>query len=285
MVSGWMSEAREKLRSRKAIERRLFLDQVNRTDQNPASYHQQVTTLSSEMGNMSDSAVVAEAAVRLLLNRWEIPVEELESVDASPLLKEWVHCDQQNVEIRCAPGAKFRSLDGSCNNLRSPMQGAAMQPFRRILPPAYHDGFSLPRTKSAMRSDHSLPSSREISRSFTDNAPPVANEKKLSMLFLTWGQFVDHDMTNTGSTKGTHFCKSPSILNLLYNNVVFCHGFKGENGTTILCCGQKTDVNHPECFPILINPADKFYVDKGVKCLDFVRSAPAPQCKLSNEKI
>lgn len=205
MVVGWMSEANKEFKSRKALEKQLFDRQLNQTDQSPSSYHQQVTILSPEIRNMSDSAVVAETSVRLMLAQGKIAIEELGSIDASPLLQEWVHCSQQTVKKRCKPEDKFRSLDGSCNNLDSPMQGASLQPFRRILPPVYDDRFRSPRTKSVSGDNQSLPPAREVSRRFTDDAPPVVTETKLSMLFLTWGQFLDHDMTNTASTKGIYF--------------------------------------------------------------------------------
>lgn len=257
MVYESMAEARAEFKSRKALEEQLFHQQVNRTEQTASSYHQQVTTLSPEMRNVSDSAVLAETSVRILLEKEQIPIEELQSVDASPLLKEWVHCSVTPVKKNCRPGDKFRTLDGSCNNLHAPEKGATLQPFRRILPPVYDDGYSSPRTKSVLGNDQFLLSAREISRRFTDNAEPVAIETKLSMLFLTWGQFLDHDMTNTGSSKG-------------------------ENGSAITCCGQRKQ--HPECFPIQVDKTDPFYADKGVHCLDFVRSAPAPQCRINGRE-
>ena len=54
----------------------------------------------------------------------------------------------------------------------------------------------------------------------------------------------------------------------------------GINGSAITCCDQIKV--HPECFPIIIGRDDPFYADKGVRCLDLVRSAPAPQCKIGN---
>lgn len=216
-----MAEAREQFKSRKSLEEQLFRDQLNRTDRTPSAYHQQVTTLSPEMRNMSDSAVVAENSVRLLLAKEEIPIEELQTTDASALLKEWTHCEEQLVTKRCQSDTKFRSLDGSCNNLRAPLQGASLQPFRRILPSVYDDGYSLPRTKSVTGNDQYLTSAREVSRRFTDSAAPVAIETKLSMLFLLWGQFLDHDMTNTGSSKG--FLLLQNVQRQCLINIIFVY--------------------------------------------------------------
>lgn len=199
-----MTGAMKDLQNRKDLEKEIFEYQQSRRDQSPYSYHQRVTTLSSEFRNMSDSAVVAESCVRLMMAQDNVPINELQSVDASPLLQEWVHCREEKVNSHCSVASKFRSLDGSCNNVAKPKQGASLQPFRRILPPVYDDGYSSPRTRSVAERQ-ALPSAREVSRRFTDSAAPVAIENKLSMLFLTWGQFLDHDMTNTGSTKGKRY--------------------------------------------------------------------------------
>lgn len=196
-------EARSELKSRKDLEKQLFRHHLNRTEKSPSSYHQQVTTLGPEMFNASDSVVLAETSVRLMLANEDVVVEELLSVDASSLLKEWTHCSQPEAKKTCPSGAKFRTLDGSCNNLLAPLRGASLQPFRRILPPVYGDGFASPRTKSVLTGG--LLSAREISRSFTDGAASaVSIEKRFSMLFLTWGQFLDHDISNTGTTKGEY---------------------------------------------------------------------------------
>ena len=40
----------------------------------------------------------------------------------------------------CDPNNKFRTADGSCNNLRQPKYGASGTPLQRILPNRYFDG-------------------------------------------------------------------------------------------------------------------------------------------------
>ena len=39
----------------------------------------------------------------------------------------------------CDAGAKYRTLDGTCNNLKVPKWGTAGTPLQRILPSAYAD--------------------------------------------------------------------------------------------------------------------------------------------------
>ena len=41
---------------------------------------------------------------------------------------------------RCNSRARYRSPDGSCNNLRYPLRGASITAQSRFLPPRYGDG-------------------------------------------------------------------------------------------------------------------------------------------------
>ena len=43
---------------------------------------------------------------------------------------------------QCNPADKYRTIDGSCNNLEHPIWGRSVSLFSRILPPSYSDGIS-----------------------------------------------------------------------------------------------------------------------------------------------
>lgn len=62
--------------------------------------------------------------------------------------------------------------------------------------------------------------------------------------------------------------------------VIYLFIFAGHKGASISCCDPKvlndSALLHPECMPILVPENDPFYGPLGVKCLDFVRSAPVP---------
>ena len=56
--------------------------------------------------------------------------------------------------FRCDSKARFRTISGVCNNLENKLWGAADVPFRRFLPAAYADGFSVPRGGRESAEDH-----------------------------------------------------------------------------------------------------------------------------------
>ncbi|XP_076063497.1 salivary peroxidase/catechol oxidase-like [Oratosquilla oratoria] len=153
----------------------------------------------------------------------------------------------------CDEKSKFyRNIDGSCNNLQNPMWGQARTPFQRAVTPHYADGFFAPRKSSR---DGSLPSARAVSVSTVIDVDQPYPDVTLSI--MQWGQFIDHDLTH-----------SPI--------------FRFGNKSGIECCndrGREVDPSfrHPSCFPILIPENDPFFARFGRRCMNFVRSMPAPR--------
>ena len=102
--------------------------------------------------------------------------------------------DVPTTEITCDPNSIFRTIDGTCNNLRNPSFGAINTQFNRIIPADYGDGISTLRRASCGRE---LPNARDVSRmvhgSNADRANP--NSTQLSHLAMNFGQFMDHDTT------------------------------------------------------------------------------------------
>ncbi len=85
-------------------------------------------------------------------------------------------------ELDCV-NAKYRTIDGSCNNLGKPLWGKSNTAFVRIVPPAYADGLSDPRIS---HSGGQLPSARVISvGAATDQN---IEDKKLTLFVMQWGQ-------------------------------------------------------------------------------------------------
>lgn len=123
-----------------------------------------------------------------------------------------------------------------------------MTPFIRHLPPNYGDGINSPR-RAVSGAD--LPSAREVS--LIVHKPSPSSNPSFTVMLAVYGQFLDHDITATALSQGL-------------------------NGTSIPCC-PPSDA-HPECFPVPVSSGDPVFDVAGRTCMDFVRSAPAPQCKL-----
>nr|XP_033336316.1 uncharacterized protein LOC117226264 [Megalopta genalis] len=167
------------------------------------------------------------------------------------------HCPNRGVP-ECPPASsRYRTSDGSCNNRQNLWWGSAMSPMNRFLPPVYGDGVQSVR-KSIDGSP--LPSARDVTRIIhEDRDVPLAS---ITHMLMQWGQFVDHDLTATGQSRGFNGSIPQCCLN-------FGKGF------------QPAEFMHPECLPISVSAEDSFFGPLGVKCLEFLRSGPAPRedCK------
>ncbi|XP_034180354.2 uncharacterized protein LOC117604423 [Osmia lignaria lignaria] len=163
------------------------------------------------------------------------------------------HCPNRGVPICPTASLRYRTSDGSCNNLHHLWWGSAMSSMQRFLPPVYGDGVQSIRKSVTGRR---LPTAREVTIVVhEDKDVPLAS---VTHMLMQWGQFVDHDLTATGQSRGF-------------------------NGTVPQCClkfgsgFQPPEFMHPECLPIPVSSKDSFFGPLGVKCLEFVRSGPAPK--------
>jgi len=154
---------------------------------------------------------------------------------------------------RCNAHHPYRSYDASCNNLENSLWGTSNSAFQRILLPSYSDGVFKPREAKC---GLPLPSARLVSASIVQDGDAPNEIDTLSV--MQWGQFVDHDITISPVPR-----LSP-------------------HGEGIQCCLEDGSapvsklLTHPSCFPIEIPENDPFYMKFEQKCMNFVRSMPAP---------
>ncbi|XP_060516076.1 lactoperoxidase isoform X2 [Cylas formicarius] len=215
----------------------------------PSYRHQKAFSFSEKARNLSRKGYAEEYATRYLYGI-QNDLYELTKICFNDGTDESGpdYCSPTPSES-CNVYQKYRSYDGSCNNLRhSALFGVANTPFRRGLPADYADGISQPR---ASRSGTPLPSARVVS--IEVHRPYYREDLKFSVMLAVWGQFLDHDITAT----------APSRKN---------------NGDTISCCGNQA-YSSPECFPVLVEPSDPL-AKYNISCMEFVRSAPSPTCCL-----
>lgn len=84
----------------------------------------------------------------------------------------------------------FRSADGSGNNVANATWGMGDVAFRRLLPAEYADGVSAP-------AGSDRPSARVVSNAVLDQKRDRPNKRGASDMLWQWGQFLDHDLTET----------------------------------------------------------------------------------------
>ena len=143
--------------------------------------------------------------------------------------------------------ARFRTIDGTCNNVDQPFFGAAGTPFRRVQPADYADEVSAPRVA---QSGDKLPNARDVSRfvhgSNADRRNP--NSPWLTHLAMNWGQFLDHDLT-LAEAQGVTCETVPST--------------------------------EPECFNVEVPADDDVFQSRDVRFFEVIRDAPhefKPEC-------
>lgn len=85
---------------------------------------------------------------------------------------------------------RFRTIDGSSNNLRQPKWGMTGVNLRRRAPADYGDGVDLPAGMNRK-------SAREISNLIFSQVESIKNGSGLTSMVWQWGQFLDHDIDLT----------------------------------------------------------------------------------------
>lgn len=113
------------------------------------------------------------------------------------LLKTLIQTNQEKTVAASANSCGYgiyRSYDGKCNNSLNQDWGAAETPFRRVFPAQYGP----PKFKEAYSGQGRL-NPRAISNYVSIQNRSIPNTNQLSAFVFTWGQFLDHDITETPS--------------------------------------------------------------------------------------
>ena len=104
---------------------------------------------------------------------------------------------------------KFRTINGTCNNILRPRFGSASNPFRRLVPVKYHDvhGINDPIGFPNQPSAPQLPLALEVAEKFIipQLRQPITRNL-ISHAVMQWGQFLDHDITFTAESEDGEKC-------------------------------------------------------------------------------
>lgn len=184
------------------------------------------------------------------LNGSDISYKELVSPAHLALIANMSGCFRRTLPQRCTNMCfhkKYRTFDGSCNNLQNPSWGSANSPLKRLLPPQYENGFNSPVgwNKAKLYRGTHVPSPRLVS-SVMMSADSVSTDNHDTHMVMQWGQFVDHDIDLTPQSVSQH---------------IFNDGRR---------CNETCENSYP-CFPIPV-PSSDIRV-RGQPCLGFHRSS------------
>ncbi|XP_045692061.1 LOW QUALITY PROTEIN: lactoperoxidase [Phyllostomus hastatus] len=186
------------------------------------------------------------------------------NLDLTALSRE-VGCGAPVPVVRC-DNSSYRTITGDCNNRRNPELGAANRALARWLPAEYEDGLSLPFgwTPGKTRNGFPIPLAREVSNQIASYlSEEGVLDPNTSLLFMQWGQIVDHDMDFAPDTE----------LGSSEHSKEQCDKYCIQGGN---------------CFPIMFPSKDSKVKTQG-KCMTFFRArfiCPTPHYQtLTREQI
>jgi len=168
---------------------------------------------------------------------------------------------QNSRQPSCNRNDKFRTVDGSCNNLDNPLWGMSMTPMQRIAKAEYAEQSTPRRAKSG----RPLPSPRLL----TQEVLGTGNRRStrgITTFFVQMGQFIDHDLTLTPEETEPECCD----LNRAGEPWVFNENF-----------------DRDRCIPIEIPDDDRIWGRRGRTCFEVHRSLVAlaiPDCAASPQR-
>ncbi|XP_064596395.1 chorion peroxidase-like [Liolophura sinensis] len=225
----------------------------------PFGPHLFTSKSAATIGRTADKFLAASEHLRDRLN---LTTDQGKVLRAAPLtvIKEEFDCPFDDA-VQCDISSKYRTFDGSCNNLVNPILGRANTPFERFLPSQYEDGIGALRV-TGQGSKLPLPNARDVSANFHQISSEENLQSDVSLFTMIYGQHISHDVNmNTIS--------------------------RGENGIFLDCCGADGRVtSDPQlielgCAAISISDNDPFFSQFNRKCLRFVRALGGTDLKCS----
>ncbi|XP_050540458.1 peroxidase-like isoform X2 [Daktulosphaira vitifoliae] len=119
--------------------------------------------------------------------------------------------------VKCDPNYKYRSMNGSCNNLENPTWGAVNTPHLRLLDAVYSTENL--REFRKQKDGRPLPGSRELYLNLFRNKSNDEDDY-FNIHFMQWSQFIAHDITQlppNNNAEPTDCCAVQGSDNIPYH--------------------------------------------------------------------
>ncbi|CAL8090344.1 unnamed protein product [Orchesella dallaii] len=209
------------------------------------------TPLSEKIGRISNIHI---RAYETLTKRYQMPKNQVLRALNARLPNECY--PEQRKPIACDTNARYRTIDGTCNNLQNPYWGASYTVFDRLVPAVYEDGWNEPRGAGKSLAGARLPNARIVSLSV--HPDHISPDNRMTNMVPQVGQFLDHDMTLTPETD-KHCCTTDASnmdcwsINIPSDDYFFS---KLRNPSTCMAFTRSTAY----CFPNLQGVREQFNV-------------------------
>lgn len=140
-----------------------------------------------------------DAGAMLSVQTTDFNYNDILSTEHLDLIAQLSGCMAHRLKPNCTQNMcfhlKYRSIDGTCNNLEHSSWGASLIGFRRLVKPIYENGFSTPigwnREKKYF--GYKKPSARLVSTEVI-STKEITQDDKITHMVMQWGQFLDHDL-------------------------------------------------------------------------------------------
>ncbi|KAM3718694.1 Heme peroxidase [Dirofilaria immitis] len=174
----------------------------------------------------------------------------IKSASALPVVLKYIQEYCPLYEIKCFT-SKYRTIDGTCNNIVQSNWGAIGMPMQRIIEPFYADGVD--ELRASIVDGSELPNVRYLSNLFF--VKKYLPKLQVNMLVAFWAHFVYTDLVHVESIQ---------LLN-------------DEEQIPLSCCTLKIEQSS-ECKSIVI-PKNNPDFNDFLNCIPYMRTAPAPRSK------
>lgn len=181
--------------ARRQGEARELLDNMVRRAERKLAEHQR----KSHAETQSAEARAEELANELFHRPGSMLTEE--EISHMMILSECVPREEEAPNCFTPTFAKYRTINGVCNNLQNPFLGAADIALSRLVPSQYEDGISALRGGMQSRDGDIFPldpfqppnpSPRHIVQTVIRNN---TEDAVFTHMLMQWGQFIDHDLS------------------------------------------------------------------------------------------